>query len=77
MEAFLLENTIMEIRARAELKDADHAFLKEMLNTEWSVYDDLAFRIDSSLDNVLHHTEIYHSLKPAIDTLLSQADRQP
>ena len=71
-EAFLLENTLTEIKNQAELKGADHSGLWELLDTERSIYSDLSFRIDSSLVNVSHHAETFYSLKPGIDSLLAQ-----
>ncbi len=76
-EAFLLENTLKEIKDRDAAKDSDQAELRELLNAEWTIYFDLISRIDSSLENVTHHAEIFYSLKPGIDSLLTQADSPP
>ena len=70
-EAFMLETTIMEIKGQSEVKDADQDTLRELLEREWSVYADLAYRIDSSIENVNHHSKLFYSLKPAIDSMLS------
>ena len=76
-EAFLLEKTLAEIKDRAELKGADQAQLRELLNAERITYFELVFRIDSSLENVKHHAEIFYNLKPEIDSLLTHAENQP
>jgi len=76
-EAFLLENTIKEIKERAEIKGADHTQLRELLMAEWTIYYDLFFRIDSSLENITHHAKTFYSLKPGIDSLLTQAQSPP
>jgi hypothetical protein len=72
-EAFLLENTLTEIKNQAELKGVDHSKLWALLETEERIYSDLSFRIDSSLVNISYHAETFYSLKPGIDSLLAQA----
>ena len=70
-EAFMLETTIQEIKVQSGVKGADQDVLMELLEEEWLRYDDLACRIDSSIENVNHHSRLFYSLKPAIDSILS------
>lgn len=71
-EAFMLESTLMEIRDRAGIQDADRTALKELLDAEWIAFSNLSERIDSNLEKVEQHSRVFYELKPRIDTLLSQ-----
>jgi len=70
-EAFILETTIMEIKKRPVEKGTNMDILRELLDGEWSVYTDLANRIDSSIENVNNHRKFFSALKPAIDSIMS------
>ncbi len=69
-EAFMLETTILEIKGKAGLRGENQDALRKMLDGEWSIYKDLANRIDSGIKNVNHHSRLFYSLKPSIDSIL-------
>jgi hypothetical protein len=71
-EAFLLENSLLEIIDQVQGKKPDRHKLRKRLQFEKHNLLDLSTRIDSSLDLALQQAETFYALKPEINKIKEQ-----
>jgi len=71
-EAFLMENSLLEIIDQVQGKNPDRHKLRERLQFEKDNLLDLSGRIDSSIDLALQQAEIFYALKPEINKIREQ-----
>jgi len=76
-EAFLLENSLLEIIDQVQGKNPDRHKLTARLQFEKDNLLDLSTRIESSLDLALLQAELFYALKPEINKIKEQFVQGP